>query len=219
MRVLALDAALGACSVGMIAEGAVLAARREAGRIGSAARLAAMTRDVMAAAGPPDLVAVTVGPGSFTGLRAALALAQGIALGRGIPVAGVSVGEALAATLSLPAGWVLWSAIDSRRGRIFLERDGAAMSVGLDALPAAAGPVAVAGDAAIAVAARLAARGDAVCLTEARFVVPEAVARAALARLAGAGARAAQPLYVDPPAASLPAGGLRPAPVAGSGPA
>jgi len=219
MRVLALDAALGACSVAMVADGAVLAARREVTRAGQAGLLAVMAREVMDAAGAPELIAVTVGPGSFTGLRAALALAHGIALGAGIDVVGVSVGEALAASLAasgaLPPGWALWSAIDSRRGRVFLERDGAVVSVALDALPRAPGPVAVAGDAAIAVAARLAARGETVCLTDARLPGVAGVALAALARLAGAlGPRAAQPIYGDPPAAALPAGGLRPPPVA-----
>ena len=46
-----------------------------------------------------DLVAVTVGPGSFTGIRAALALAHGLALAAGVPVIGVTVGEALADAL------------------------------------------------------------------------------------------------------------------------
>ena len=46
-----------------------------------------------------DLIAVTVGPGSFTGIRAGLALAHGIALAAGVPIVGVTVGEALADSL------------------------------------------------------------------------------------------------------------------------
>ena len=222
-RVLALDAALGGCVVGVIAGGAVLAERIEAGTHGLAGRLAALVDAVLTAAGVTagtlDLIAVTVGPGGFTGLRAALALAHGIGLGAGVPVVGVSVGEALAAALGAAEGRtddgrVLWSAIDSRRGQVFLERDGVVTACDLDALPPAAGKLAVAGNAAIAVAARLAARGTDVRLTDARRPTPLAIARAASARVAGRlPPRPALPLYVDPPAARLPAGGLRPAPI------
>ena len=85
----------------------------------------------------------------------------------------------------------------------------------LDALPPAAGPVAVAGDAAVAVAARLAARDTDVMLTDARLPTARHVAMVGARRLAGElPPLAAQPLYVDPPEARLPQGGLRPAPVA-----
>lgn len=162
-----------------------------------------------------DLIGVTVGPGSFTGVRAGLALAHGIALAAGVTLVGVTVGEALADALPHLGGRRLWSAIDNRRGRVFLERDGLVAACALDALPRAGGPVAVAGDAAISVAARLAARGDDVMLTDARLPAPRHVAEVAARRLAGAlPARDAQPLYVDPPEARLPVGGLRPPPVA-----
>jgi hypothetical protein len=74
--------------------------------------------------------------------------------------------------------------------------------------------VALAGDAANEVAARLAAAGADVLLTNARQIDPVWVARAALARqAAGLAPHPAQPVYVDPPEAKLPAGGLRPPPV------
>ena len=105
-----------------------------------------------------DLIAVTIGPGSFTGIRAALALAQGLALGSGRPVVGVTVGEALAEEVEYAPERVLWVASDSRRGRVFLERHGTAEAYELDALPTPEGPVAIAGEQAIAVTAALAAR-------------------------------------------------------------
>jgi hypothetical protein len=53
-----------------------------------------------------------------------------------------------------------------------------------------------------------------VILTNARAIDPVWVARAAMARRnAGLPAHAAEPVYVDPPEAKLPLGGLRPAPV------
>jgi tRNA threonylcarbamoyl adenosine modification protein YeaZ len=167
-----------------------------------------------------DLIAVTVGPGSFTGLRAGLALAHGIALAAGVPVVGVSVGEALAEAFPRLGRRTLWSAIDSRRGRIFLERDGVVVAMALEDLPRPDGPVAVAGDAAIAVAARLAARDVDVMLTDARLPLARHIARVGERRLAGdLPPRAAQPIYVDPPEARLPAAGLRPAPIPAAGPA
>ena len=165
-----------------------------------------------------DLIAVTVGPGSFTGLRAGLALAHGIALAAGVPVVGVSVGEALAEAFPRLSRRTLWSAIDSRRGRVFLERDGEVVAMAMADLPRPDGPVAIAGDAAIEVAARLAAREVDVMLTDARLPLARHIARVGERRVAGdLPPRAAQPIYVDPPEAKLPAAGLRPAPIPAAG--
>jgi tRNA threonylcarbamoyl adenosine modification protein YeaZ len=159
-----------------------------------------------------DAVAVTVGPGSFTGLRAAMSLAHGLAAA-GVPLVGVTVAEALAEQVVDLGGRSLWVAIDTRRGRVFLDRDGGLRAVELPDLPLPVGPVAVAGDAAIIVCATLAARGVDVRLTDARLPHARYVALAAQRRLdSGLALREVQPVYVDPPEAKLPAGGLRPAP-------
>lgn len=218
MRILALDAALARCSAAVLEGDTVLAHEAAPGGRGQPALLAPMAQRVLAASGLAasalDGIAVTVGPGSFAGLRSAISLAQGLALAAGRPVVGVRVAEALAATLALPPGRALWVAIDSRRNRVFLDRDGNIAPVALDALPAPSGPIALAGDAAMEVACRLAARGQDVMLTDARLPDAVAVARVGALRLAGAlPPLAAQPLYIDPPEAKLPAGGLRPAPV------
>ncbi|MEJ0018328.1 MAG: tRNA (adenosine(37)-N6)-threonylcarbamoyltransferase complex dimerization subunit type 1 TsaB [Acetobacteraceae bacterium] len=217
MRVLALDSALGRCSAAVVVDREVLSVRQEDATQGQAALLPVMVRDVLADAALDaadlDLVAVTVGPGSFTGIRAGLALAHGLALAAGVPLAGVTVGEALADALPHLGERQLWVAIDSRRGRVFIECGGAVVTVALDALPPAAGKVAVAGNAAPGVAARLAARGDNVMLTDARLPLARHVAVAGERRLRGElPPLPAQPLYVDPPEARLPAGGLRPPP-------
>ena len=218
MRILALDAALARCAAAVVIDRKVLAARQADAMRGHAALLPVMVSDVLAEAGVAatslDLVAVTVGPGSFTGIRAGLALAHGIALAAGVPVVGVTVGEALADALPHLGDRQLWCAIDSRRGRIFLERNGVVVAIPVDALPVADGKVAVAGDAATAIAARLAARDVDVMLTDARLPLPRHVAVVAEQRLNGMlRPLPAQPLYVDPPEARLPAGGLRPPPV------
>jgi tRNA threonylcarbamoyl adenosine modification protein YeaZ len=217
MLILALDAALACCSAAIIADGRVAAIRHHAGARGQAALLAPMAdavlREAACAATRLDAVAVTTGPGSFTGLRAAIALAHGIALAADRPVVGVTVGEALRAALPPLPGWTPWIAIDSRRGRIFLDRDGTIRSIGLHELPAPDAPVAAAGDAAIALAARLAARDARVMLTDARAPHPRCIAAVAERRLAGKiPPLPAQPLYIDPPEARQPDGGLRPPP-------
>lgn len=205
---LTLDAALDGCGAGVVRDGVVLAERRQAGMRGSAAALPALAeavlRDAAVAACQLDAVVATIGPGSFTGVRAALALAHGIGAAAGVPVWGVSVGMALRAGVSV--GRSVWVAVDSRRGRVFLDDGQTVIGVGLDALPAPAGAVAVAGDAAIGVASRLAGRGFDVMLLDEREV------RAAGIALASVQASEARPLYVDGPEAR-PGRGMRPAPI------
>jgi len=205
--VLTLDAALSGCSAGIVGAAGVLAEQRASGARGHVAGLPAMAQAVLAQAGIVTarltMIAVTIGPGSFTGIRAALSLAHGMALAAGVPIVGVTVGEALRIVGGGRAQWVV---VDNRRGRVFLERCGVVGTVALDALPEPAGPISVAGDAAIAVAARLAARGGDVLLLPDRFPTPAGIAVAARRRIAaGPDGRPAQPLYVDPPEAR-PAG-------------
>lgn len=202
VRILTLDASMARCSVGLV-DGEVLVGERWVG--GDLAALPALLDDLLDEHGRPlDVVAVIVGPGSFTGLRASIALAHGVGLAAGVPVVGVTVGAALTLATGLP----VWAAIDSKRGRVFLEWEGRIGSIALDALPLPSGPIALGGDAALAVGEALSARGaDIHLLPNGR---PEAlgIARATLAGRTVA----AQPIYIDPPAARPgPAG--RPAPV------
>lgn len=209
--ILALDGALAGASVALVRDGVVLAARRVATERGQAALLPELLDTVLREAGivatALDAVGVTVGPGGFTGLRAALSLAQGIALGASIPAIGVTTGEALAA--ALPPGAPIWAVIDTRRGRVVLERidpDGVAAvaeAFAIDALEPPGHALRLVGDAATAVLHLL---PDAVL---GGVDQPDAVAVAAVAarRLAGQlPPLAARPRYVEPPAVRLPAG-------------
>jgi len=218
MHILTLDSALRGCAAAILRDEQVLARREQPVERGQATMLPIMVEAVFDEAtllpSELDLIAATIGPGSFTGIRAALALAHGVALAAGAPVIAVTVGEALAEALPHLGRRQLWSAIDNLRGEVFLERVGRVVDIALDRLPIPDGPVATAGNAAIEVAARLAARDADVMLTDAKLPQPRHIAMAARRRHAGClPPRAPQPLYVEPPAVRPPAGGLRPPPL------
>jgi tRNA threonylcarbamoyl adenosine modification protein YeaZ len=215
VNIVAIDGSGPIAGIAVLADdGAILSRRFCPGRPGLIETLPPLLRDCLAEAGVTiEAVAVTIGPGSFTGLRTALALAQGYAAAAAIPILGVPVDAAYAQAFPV-LHRPLWVAIRARKDRIFLLRDGIPAGFADAAIPRPSAPVALAGDAANDVAARLAATGANVLLTNARRIDPVWVARAALARrAAGLPDLAAQPIYVDPPEARLPAAGLRPAPV------
>lgn len=158
-------------------------------------------------------IAICTGPGSFTGLRTSIALAQGFAAGLGVPLWGVPAAAAYGLAVAEQSR-PLWVAIRARRGRLFLLREGKAEAFADADVPVPQGPVAIAGAEAPWLAASLAAKGADVMLTRARLLDAAWVGRAALARKqAGQAPGPALPLYIDPPEAKLPAAGLRPAPV------
>ncbi len=218
MRILALNGASAASGIGfglLAREHGMLRTLVDDAMLGrDGARLPLLLQGRLDALGWPaaslDLVAVVVGPGSFTGLRATLALAHGLAQGGRAEVVGVTTGEALAPTLRGLAGdGPFWCVSQARRGRVFIERPDGDVPGGvpvraamLDALPVPGQPVLLGGDASELVAEALggAARRSGLSAPSAA-----AIAAAALARREGMlPPLPSQPLYVDPPEARLP---------------
>ena len=119
MRGLVIDTALGRCTVAAFEDGRLLAVRSEAMARGHQERLGGFLRDVGEQAGfaTLDRIGVTVGPGSFTGLRVGLAFAQGLGAALDRPVVGISALDALAA--SAPSAFATAALIDARRGQVY----------------------------------------------------------------------------------------------------
>ncbi len=99
MRILAVDAATEACSVALLQDGRLALRSVESGR-GSASQILGMAEALLAEAqlslSMLDGIAASIGPGSFTGVRVSVAVAQGLAFGAGLRVAPVTTLEALA---------------------------------------------------------------------------------------------------------------------------
>ncbi len=121
MIVLAIDTCLNACSAAVVDGERVLARRTEVMARGHQERLAPLVAEVMAEAGlgfeALDRIGVTVGPGSFTGLRVGLAFAKGLAAALDIPAVGIGTLEALAQ----PHGGVVIAVLDAKRGQVYLQ--------------------------------------------------------------------------------------------------
>lgn len=128
MRVLAIDTALAACSAAIFnaVSGRILAADSLPMQRGHAEALMPLIARVMQrgelAFSEIDRVAVTTGPGSFTGLRVGIAAARGIALAAARPAVGVSTLSAFAAPhLAEDKTINVIAAIDARHEHVYLQ--------------------------------------------------------------------------------------------------
>jgi tRNA threonylcarbamoyl adenosine modification protein YeaZ/ribosomal-protein-alanine acetyltransferase len=167
---LGLDTSLSACSAAVhdTSSGKLLAHRLEEMTTGHAERLPAMVREVIDAAGIgfPKLnrIGVTIGPGTFTGVRIGLAFARGLGLALGKLVVGISTLKALAANVKVNSMQLpIAVAIDARRDTLYLqifaadltpldEPEAIAVDHAMAALPAS--PVMLCGSGASLLAAR-----------------------------------------------------------------
>lgn len=218
--VLALDAAGLACSVAVGVGDMVVGTERDDSTGGQTERFLPMVDRALSGAGLPpgavDVVAVTVGPGSFTGIRIGLAVAKGIALGADARLIGMTSFDAVAFA-SPPHNCFLLVALESRRDDLYVQlldpgcgpvcEPTAVMPLGLaDAVNATIGsaPLLIAGDAAQCAAAMLSKRPDTTVLMDSS---PDAIGalRAALCYLRrGERSDTVRPLYLRAPDVTLP---------------
>lgn len=222
MLVLALDAAMSACSAALWSNSRTLARIVRPMERGHAEALMPMVERVMAEGGRTyaelDLVAATVGPGAFTGIRIGLAAARGIALAAQKPCAGVTTLEVLAAAAQVAHKGAVLAAVESRRTDVFVQAfDGSGVPLGeAAALPpeglaefvrahSLAPGFVLAGDGAARAAAALARAGLEAAICESASVPdPVLVAAIAAARHGQASALAPKPFYLRAPDVTFP---------------
>ena len=126
MITLAIDTSEQACSIALAGEGSVIDSASEIIGRGHAERLLPLIEERLAATGHnyKDLerIAVTTGPGTFTGLRIGLSVARGLALQADIPCVGVTGLSVLAAQVGASDSVPVHALITGRGGQAFYQR-------------------------------------------------------------------------------------------------
>jgi tRNA threonylcarbamoyladenosine biosynthesis protein TsaB len=207
--VLAIDTCLAASSAAVIDGDRTLASRTEPMTRGHQEALGGVVRETMAQAGVAfdrlDRIAVTVGPGSFTGLRVGLAFAKGLATALNIPCIGIGTLDALAEGRSGPR----IAAVDAKKDQVYWRAfDGdspltAPAVDGVNLVDEAVGKLFGVPPLLIGTGAPLLAE----LLPRAEIETPAVADPAAVARLGALADPAAAlpvPLYLRPPYATLP---------------
>lgn len=149
---LAIDCSARFCAVAVYdaGEGRILAsASPDIGR-GHAEQLPAVMEAVLADAGV-DLsrvgrIGVTIGPGSFAGIRVGVAFARGLALALGVPVVGVGSLEAMAIPAASEHGKPVMAVLDAKRDHVWailVDADGSVIKPAAELMPQAASALAL----------------------------------------------------------------------------
>ena len=122
MRILALDSAATAASCALYEDGALLAENYQRAGLTHSRTLLPMAESMLSSCGAGmdsvDCLAVSAGPGSFTGLRIGISLVKGLAAAKGLPCIGVSTLEAIACCAPRTDA-VLCVAMDARAGQVY----------------------------------------------------------------------------------------------------
>ena len=212
MKVLAFDCSGASCSAAVLIDDRPAAQCFAPMERGHAESLLPMIETVLREAALTtaalDLLVVTIGPGSFTGLRIGLAAAHGLALARKLPAIGVTSFDAV--KVDDPALRPLFVALESKRAELFLQRRDRAD----DRLPALVppeewpailppGPCFLAGDGAARLEAGL-GRGDVAVLPGHGRPDSVALARLGTARWRAGDRTALTPLYLRAPDTTAP---------------
>lgn len=127
LNLLGLDTSTEACSVALSIEGRIVADRFEQRERGHAERLVPLVLELMSEAQVGfetlDAITVTIGPGSFTGVRIGLSAAHGFALAGNLPLIGIGTLEALAAGIPAKdrAGMVTLATVLALPGEVYAQ--------------------------------------------------------------------------------------------------
>lgn len=221
MKILAVDTALGACSVAVLDGDLVRAHRFEQMERGHAEALAPMVQDAMREAaldcGELQRLAVTTGPGTFTGQRVGLAFMRGLRLALKKPLIGITTLDAMAAAAMKEMDAKVGIALhDAKRGEVYLGMRagqqtviaptllpfGDALAATQQALDDDANLLAMAGTAGLAACEYFRSRGRVAQVTS--VLQPDAIWVARLAVAAVDSNVPPRPLYLRPPDARLP---------------
>jgi len=123
VRVLGIETSTTQASVALLEAGKVVLERSSARPKQSAERLLPLIAELLQEASWPrgsiDRIGVSVGPGSFTGLRVGIACAQGLSLGLGVPLVGVGSLRAMARAVPKELVGVRCAILDARRSEVF----------------------------------------------------------------------------------------------------
>ena len=210
MKILAVDTSLGACSVAVLNNDKVLAHCFDVMARGHAEALAPMVAAAMKTAdcefASLERLAVTTGPGTFTGQRVGLAFMRAMRIALGIPLVGVTTLATMAEQAMAETGLKVAVGLhDARRDEVYLEISGELppcvlpFGAAIERLAALAAPFALAGTAAERAHRQLPGS----VLSNVRQ--PDALWVAKLARAVTPSHEPPRPLYLRPPDAKLPA--------------
>jgi tRNA threonylcarbamoyladenosine biosynthesis protein TsaB len=124
VRVLGIETSTSQASVALLEGGQLVLERATSRPKQSAERLLPMLAELLAEAGwqasSLDRLGVSIGPGSFTGLRVGIACAQGLSLGLAIPLVGVTSLRAMARVVPQRIPGLRVPVLDARRGEVFV---------------------------------------------------------------------------------------------------
>ena len=125
VKILSIETSTSVCSVAVHLDGSLIALSELAVPGAHAERLVLLVEEVLEKAKMTfqelDAIAVSEGPGSYTGLRIGVSTAKGLAFGLDKPLIGINTLQALASAVELREGELIIPVLDARRMEVFRE--------------------------------------------------------------------------------------------------